>query len=53
MTDEIKHKRRKQAWEQLKTPRISWEAFKRINARSSSIEQAVVRAEKAIRKKQR
>jgi hypothetical protein len=50
MTDDTKHKRRKQAWEQLKTPRISWEQFKRINDRSSSIEQAVVRAEKAIRK---
>ena len=53
MTNETKHKRRKQAWEQLQTPRISWEEFKRINDRSSSIEQAVVRAEKAIRKKQR
>lgn len=53
MTDETKHKRRKQAWERLKTPRVSWEEFKRINDRSSSIEQAVVRAEKAIRKKQR
>jgi hypothetical protein len=51
MTDETKHKRRKQAWEQLKTPRVSWEEFKRINDRSSSLEQAVVRAEKAIRKK--
>ena len=53
MTDETKHKRRKQAWEQLRPPRVSWEEFKRINARSSSIEQAVVRAERVIRKKQR
>ena len=53
MTDETKHKRRKQAWERLRTPRVSWEEFKRINDRSSSIEQAVVRAERVIRKKQR
>ena len=53
MTDDTKHKRRKQAWEQLSTPRVSWEEFKRINDRSSSLEQAVVRAEKAIRKQRK
>ena len=50
-TNETKHKRRKQAWERLSTPRVSWEEFKRINDRSSSLEQAVVRAERVIRKK--
>lgn len=39
-TQDIKHKRRKQAWEQLTTPRVSWETFKRIEAGSSSLEQA-------------
>lgn len=53
MTDDTKHRRRKQAWEQLPTPRVSWEEFKRINDRSSSLEQAVVRAEKAIRKQRK
>jgi hypothetical protein len=52
MTNETKHKRRKQAWEQLAPPRVSWEEFKRINDRSSSLEQAVTRAKRAIRKKQ-
>ena len=51
MTNETKHKRRKQAWERLPTPRISWEEFKRINDRSSSLEQAVVLAERVIRRK--
>ena len=51
MTDDTKHRRRKLAWEQLPTPRVSWEEFKRINDRSSSLEQAVVRAERIIRKK--
>ena len=37
---DIKHKRRKQAWESLTTPRVSWEDFKRIAAGSSSLEQA-------------
>lgn len=50
-TTDIKHKRRKAAWENLPTPRVSWEEFKRINDRSSSLEQAVVRAERIIRKK--
>lgn len=53
MTDDTPHKRRKQAWEHLPTPRVSWEEFKRINDRSSSLEQAVVRAEKAIRKQRK
>lgn len=53
MTDDTKHKRRKLAWELLPTPRVSWEEFKRINDRSSSIEQAVVRATKIINKKHR
>ena len=44
---------RKQAWESLPTPRVSWEEFKRINDRSSSIEQAVVRANRIMRKKHR
>jgi len=39
-TQDIKHKRRKQAWERLTTPRVSWETFKRIEAGSSSLEQA-------------
>jgi len=47
---DIKHKRRKQAWESLPTPRVSWEEFKRINDRSSSIEQAVVRANRIMSK---
>jgi len=51
LTNDIKHKRRKQAWESLPTPRVSWEEFKRITDRSSSIEQAVVRATKIIQKK--
>ena len=38
--NDIKHKRRKQAWESLSTPRVSWEDFKRIAAGSSSLEQA-------------
>ena len=50
---EIKHKRRKAAWENLPMPRVSWEEFKRINDRSSSLEQAVIRAERIIRKKQK
>lgn len=37
---DIKHKRRKSAWESLHTPRVSWEDFKRIAAGSSSLEQA-------------
>ena len=37
---QVKHKRRKQAWESLHTPRVSWEDFKRIAAGSSSLEQA-------------
>lgn len=37
---DIKHKRRKSAWESLCTPRVSWEDFKRIAAGSSSLEQA-------------
>lgn len=37
---DIKHKRRKQAWESLTTPRVSWEDFKRIANGSSSLEQA-------------
>jgi hypothetical protein len=42
MTDEqqTKHKRRKQAWESLNTPRVSWEDFKRIESGSSSLDQA-------------
>jgi hypothetical protein len=51
MNDDTKHKRRKQAWEQLPTPRVSWEDFKRIHGRSSSIEQAVTRATNIIKKK--
>ena len=56
MTDETKHKRRKMAWENLPTPRVSWEQFKRIEAGSSSLEQAqtIARAVflKQARKKQ-
>lgn len=51
MTDQTKHKRRKQAWEQLPTPRVSWEEFKRIHGRSSSIEQAVTRATRIMKLK--
>ena len=46
MDQQIQHKQRKQAWEKLITPRVSWEEFKRIANRSSSLEQAVVRANK-------
>lgn len=53
MTDDTKHRRRKLAWEQLPTPRVSWEEFKRIHARSSSMEQAITRAERIIRKQKR
>jgi len=52
-TNDIKHKRRKQAWERLPTPRVSWEDFKRIAARSSSLEQAMVRARGVADKKLR
>ena len=37
---DIKHKRRKSAWESLNTPRVSWEDFKRIADGSSSLDQA-------------
>ena len=56
MTDETKHKRRKMAWENMPTPRVSWETFKRIEAGSSSLEQAQTIARvvflKQARKKQ-
>jgi len=51
MTDNTKHNRRKQAWEQLPTPRVSWEDFKRMLDRSSSIKQAVTRAINRINKR--
>ena len=54
MTDtQIKHRRRKLAWEGLTTPRVSWEEFKRILGRSSSLEQAVTRARHVAEKKLR
>ena len=52
MTDDTKHKRRKLAWEQLNTPRVSWETFKRIADGSSSLEQAQVIARQVILKQQ-
>lgn len=51
MTNDTKHKRRKMAWEKMTPPRVSWEEFKRIHDRCSSTEQAVVIAERIIRKK--
>jgi len=48
---DIKHKRRKQAWESLTTPRVSWEDFKRIANGSSSLEQAKTIAKVVILKK--
>ena len=48
---QVKHKRRKQAWEQLNTPRVSWEEFKRIEGRATSLEQAITIAKRIIKKK--
>jgi hypothetical protein len=48
---DIKHKRRKQAWESLVTPRVSWEDFKRIAGGSSSLEQAKTIAKTVILRK--
>lgn len=50
MTDDTKHKRRKQAWESLATPRVSWETFKRIADGSSSLQQAQVIARQVFLK---
>ena len=50
MTDDTKHRRRKLAWETLPTPRVSWEEFKRILSRSSSMEQAVTRATRIMKR---
>jgi len=49
--NDIKHKRRKQAWESLNTPRVSWEEFKRIANGSSSLEQAKTVARFVVLKK--
>lgn len=48
MNNDTKHKRRKLAWENMTTPRVSWETFKRIEAGSSSLEQAQVIAKQVI-----
>jgi len=53
MTDDTKHKRRKLAWEQMPTPRVSWETFKRIADGSSSLEQAQVIARQVLLKQLR
>lgn len=43
-TEQQHFKARKRAWEQLLTPRIDWESFKRIVNNSTSLESAVKRA---------
>jgi len=48
LTNDIKHKRRKQAWESMPTPRVSWETFKRIADGSSSLDQAQVIARETM-----
>ncbi len=50
MNNDTKHKRRKLAWENMTTPRVSWETFKRIEAGSSSLEQAQVIAREVMLK---
>ncbi len=50
MNDDTKHKQRKRAWEELNKPRVDWETFKRIEAGSSSLEQAQVMAKHVILK---
>ena len=53
MNNDIKHKRRKAAWENMPTPRVSWETFKRIASGSSSLEQAQVIAREVFLKQLR
>ena len=53
MNNDIKHKRRKAAWENMPTPRVSWETFKRIASGSSSLEQAQVIAREVLLKQLR
>lgn len=53
MDKDIKHKRRKLAWEQLNTPRVSWETFKRIADGSSSLSQAQTVARQVMLKQLR
>lgn len=48
LTRDIKHKRRKLAWESMPTPRVSWETFKRIADGSSSLDQAQVIAREVM-----
>ena len=43
-TEQQHFKARKRAWEQLLTPRVDWESFKRIVNNSTSLEAAVKRA---------
>jgi hypothetical protein len=50
MNNDTQHKQRKRAWEQMITPRVSWEQFKRIEASSSSLQQAQVIAKDVMLK---
>ena len=53
MDKDTQHKRRKRAWEQMIKPRVDWETFKRIEAGSSSLEQAQVIAKHVMLKQLR